>query len=268
MNCASCVAHVEKAAKAIPGVAACQVNLATGRAAVQFDPARTDLQHIAQAISDSGYPAAPQNAGNDSTNAEVRRVEQQAKESNAWAWRAAVGILLWLPVEAIHWIRQLFVHAHHVVPAQQSVMGWAALASGTAALLLVGSKFYVSAFKALRHRTSNMDTLISIGASVAYFYSLIYFIGGLVGAWPPPGEHELYFMEAAGLLALISLGHWLEARARQSAGRAIRELLELTPAVFPNPMPGSTRMFSRAMPASCAVAARSARNCRTSRVTS
>src|SRR5690348_6223399 len=116
MNCASCVAHVEKAAKAVPGVAACQVNLATGRASVQFDPARTDLQQIAHAISDSGYPAAPENIGEASGNAEVRRVEREAKESNAWAWRAAVGILLWLPVEAAHWIRQLFSHAHHAVP--------------------------------------------------------------------------------------------------------------------------------------------------------
>jgi Cu+-exporting ATPase len=73
-----------------------------------------------------------------------------------------------------------------------------------------------------------MDTLISMGASVAYVYSLVAMAGALVRWWAPP---PLYFMEATGLLALISLGHWLEARARDQAGSAIRELLNLTPAV-------------------------------------
>jgi Cu+-exporting ATPase len=75
-----------------------------------------------------------------------------------------------------------------------------------------------------------MDTLIAMGASVAYAYSLIYFLGGLLGWWTPPTGDQLYFMESTGLLALISLGHWLEARARQTAGSAIRELLDLAPA--------------------------------------
>src|SRR5439155_143056 len=76
--------------------------------------------------------------------------------------------------------------------------------------------------------TSNMDTLIAMGASVAYGYSLIALIGALAGRWNLP---HLYFTESTGLLALISLGHWLEARARDQAGSAIHELLNLTPAV-------------------------------------
>jgi Cu+-exporting ATPase len=74
-----------------------------------------------------------------------------------------------------------------------------------------------------------MDTLIAMGASVAYAYSLVYFAGGLLGTWSAPTVDQLYFMESTGLLALISLGHWLEARARQSAGSAIHELLNLAP---------------------------------------
>ena len=74
-----------------------------------------------------------------------------------------------------------------------------------------------------------MDTLIAMGASVAYVYSLVALLGYLAAWW----SHlpNLYFNEAAGLLTLISLGHWLEARARDRAGSAIRELLNLTPAV-------------------------------------
>jgi Cu+-exporting ATPase len=163
-------------------------------------------------------------------NAEEQRLARQRHEAAAWLRRAVVGILLWLPIEAAHWLMKLVGH-HHPVPAQDTAMGWAALALSTISLLYVGSRFYASAFKALRMRTSNMDTLISLGASVAYIYSLVFFVGGLVGALPKPTLDQIYFIEASGLLALISLGHWLEARARQAAGSAIRELLNLAPSV-------------------------------------
>ena len=94
-------------------------------------------------------------------------------------------------------------------------------------MIYVGSSFYKSAWTALLHRTSNMDTLIALGASVAYLYSLIYFVGGLAHLWPRAMGDELYFMESSALLALISLGHWLEARARKSAGsRHIRRTIK------------------------------------------
>src|SRR5262249_20532989 len=83
------------------------------------------------------------------------------------------------------------------------------------------------AWKALLRRTTNMDTLIAMGASVAYVYSLVALLGYLAGAWQD--LPALYFMESTGLLALISLGHWLEARARDHAGGAIRARLNLPP---------------------------------------
>jgi len=228
MNCASCVLHVETAARRVAGVEDCRVNLATGRAAVRFDPARTDADAVARAISDSGYPAAlhQDHAGDESDDAHQHH---HSNESRAWAWRALVGVLLWLPIETLHWLGALTAPAHHAMAAQSMAIGWAAFVTGTLAVILVGSRFYASAWKALRHHTTNMDTLISIGASVAYGYSLIYFVGGLLRTWPPPSSNDLYFMEASGLLALISTGHWLEARARKSAGDAIGQLLELAP---------------------------------------
>jgi Cu+-exporting ATPase len=231
MSCASCVAHVEKAVRRVPGVRECQVNLARGRASVRFDPALTDAKQVAKAISDSGYSATPEEAGVATGATEERRQRRQADAAREWFRRAMAGIVLWLPLEVAHWVMQIFSpHAHHAA-AQSTWIGWAALISSTFALAYIGGGFYASAWAALRHRTSNMDTLISMGASVAYGYSLACFVGGLLHLWPPPMMHELYFMEAAGLLALISLGHWLEARARQSAGSAIRELLTLTPEV-------------------------------------
>ncbi|HZL37362.1 MAG TPA: heavy metal translocating P-type ATPase, partial [Tepidisphaeraceae bacterium] len=232
MDCASCVAHVEKAARQVPGVVGCQVNLARGRAALQFDPARTNPRQVADAITGAGYPTAPEEVGIALGNAEEKRLLRQTHEARAWYRRALAGVILWLPLEVTHWLMQLAgPHAHHQIPAQSTVMGWLALAASTIAIIYVGSRFYVSAFNALRRGTSNMDTLISMGASVAYIYSLIFFFGGLSGTWPAPTLDQLFFMEATGLLALISLGHYLEARARQSAGSAIRQLLELAPSV-------------------------------------
>ena len=231
MDCASCVAHVERAMTRVPGVRAAQVSLARGRASVRFDPAQTTPETIAAAATDAGYPSAPESPGVAAGNVEEERLLRQTREARAWFWRFIVGAILWFPLEATHWLMAALGigHAHHL-PAGRTWMGWAALLTSTAAMLYLGGKFYRSAWGALRRGTSNMDTLISMGATVAYAYSLTYFAGGLLGWWSPPRTDQLYFMEAAGLLALISLGHWLEARARQSAGRAIRELLDLAPA--------------------------------------
>ena len=231
MDCASCVAHVERAMTRVPGVQSAQVSLARGRASVRFDPLQTTPETIAAAATDAGYPSAPESPGIAAGNVEEERLQRQTREARAWFRRAVVGAVLWFPLEATHWLTAAFGagHAHHV-PAHATWMGWAALLTSTVALAYLGGKFYRSAWGALRRGTSNMDTLISMGATVAFGYSLTYFLGGLLGTWQPPRLEQLYFMESAGLLALISLGHWLEARARQSAGGAIRELLDLAPA--------------------------------------
>jgi Cu+-exporting ATPase len=225
MSCASCVAHVTKAARGVPGVGEVAVNLAGGRANVQFDADHTDPAHIAAAITDAGYAAQPAVAAGGT---EEQRLQTQVRHARGWLNRAVVGMALWLPVEAAHWaLRLAGVHSHH----SMVWMLWAAFATSTLAIVYVGSAFYRSAWAALRHRTSNMDTLIALGVTVAYGYSLAYVAGGWARLWPAPMDDQVYFMEASALLALISLGHWLEAAARRSAGRAIRQLLDLAPAV-------------------------------------
>jgi len=227
MDCASCVRHVQRAALSLAGVRGCEVDLARGRALVRFDAALVAPEQVAAAITAACYPARTQADGLAPAAREEERYAHQRREANAWLRRAAIGLLLWFPVEAAHWLRMGFGShaAHH--GAAPDWMTWAALAAGTLSLMLVGGGFYRSAWSALRRFTSNMDTLIAMGASVAYGYSLTALAGYLAGWWRK--LPDLYFMEAAGLLALISLGHWLEARARQSAGRAIRELLQLAP---------------------------------------
>jgi Cu+-exporting ATPase len=218
MHCASCVSRVEKAATSLPGVESANVNLARGRAVVRFRPEKTDEQYIAAAITGAGYRAAVESPSGD---AERERTEHQHAHARAWLWRAILAIALWAPVELLHWTLPLF-DVHHA-----NWMNWLALATSTIAIVFVGRSFYASAWQALKRGTSNMDTLISLGASVAYLYSLVAFVGYLGGWWQT--LPALYFMESTGLLALISLGHYLEARARDRAGSAIQQLLDLTP---------------------------------------
>ena len=214
MNCASCVANVTKAISAVPGVRDVAVNLALGRAAVTYDAA-TPTDAITTAATDAGFPTQtaaerPQRHHDDA----------QAAHARAWLRRGILGVVLWLPAEVLHWSAS----RHHA--GQVMWVDWLCLATSTLAIALVGGAFYASAFAAARRRTSNMDTLISLGASVAYGYSLVALFGHLAGRWPLP---TLYFNEATALLALISTGHWLEARARTAAGSAIRDLMNLTP---------------------------------------
>ncbi|MEZ0264199.1 MAG: heavy metal translocating P-type ATPase, partial [Phycisphaerae bacterium] len=230
MDCASCVSHVTRAATALPGVAGAQVNLARGRAVVTYDPAAVAPDQIAAAISGAGYPASAQTLhhATHAAQAEEDRLQRQRAHARQWLRRAILGVVLWFPVELMHWTLPLFgVHRHH--PGQVHWMDYLSLATATLAIGLVGGAFYRSAWRALVRRTTNMDTLIAMGASVAYLYSLTALAGRLLGWWHT--LPDLYFMESTGLLALISLGHYLEARARDQAGSAIRDLLGLTPAV-------------------------------------
>jgi Cu+-exporting ATPase len=224
MNCASCVAHVEKAASRVGGVETVQVNLANGRARVRFDAGQTSPDEIAKAVTDAGYPSHPREAG--AATAPSHEHGHAHGHAANWFRKAMVGLALWFPVEATHWILKLFStgHAHPGV----GWMIWLSLVTSTVAIVYVGSAFYRSAWKALRRGTTNMDVLIAMGATVAYGYSLVSLIGYLAGWWRT--LPDLYFMESTGLLALISLGHWLEDRARNAAGSAIRELMNLAPA--------------------------------------
>ncbi len=227
MDCASCQEHVRKAALTVPGVGACEVQLTLGRARFQYDPTHVRPEQVARAVTEAGYPAQVLPDDLDAAVRETDRVERQRRETRAWGRRALIGAVLWGPVELLHWIL-VWTGAGHADRADSNWMTWLSACSGTLAILLVGGGFYRSAWRALKRFTSNMDTLIAMGASVAYGYSLVAWVGYETGAW---GKlPDLYFMEAAGLLALISLGHWMEARARRSAGRAIHELLQLTPA--------------------------------------
>lgn len=205
MSCASCVAHVEKAIRSVPGVGDVSVNLATGRATVKLEPNSSD--EVVKAIVAAGYEAE---WIDDDSPKKSSHEEQVDHHERAWRRRAIVGTVLWLPVESLHWILKFAgVHLHGV-----NWMTWLSVAASAVAMIFVGRGFFVSAWKALRRGTTNMDSLISLGAGTAFVYSSAALAGHLLFGWTLP---HLYFMESAALLALISVGHWLEHRAR---GRA------------------------------------------------
>ena len=237
MSCASCVAQVSRAVRSLPGVADCKVNLARGSASITFDSGLTSVDQITSQITRAGYPSQLQVAGANQEN-QNRQAHQNAR---GWLLRATVGIGLWLPVELAHWMLRIF--SPHAPRAHEFLL-WISIATSTLCLIFVGGRFFKNAWIALRHRTTSMDTLVALGAGTAYFYSLIFFAGGLLHRWPAPLADQLYFMESTAILGLISLGHWLEANARRSAGSAIRELMNQTPVTALRLPPGTPANLS------------------------
>jgi len=214
MSCAGCAAAIQRAVEAQPGVSSASVSLAQGLATI--NGRSLDEASLIQAIEAHGYGAEPVDVDEEPAPAQRRsEIElRQARAERQWRFRAIVGLGIWVPMAILHWA----VSAPWVP--------WVMLAGSTVVLGTAGAGFYRSAAAAALRRTTNMDTLIAIGATAAYFFSLVVFIIQLLGR--DVGQ-PLYFGEAAALLGIISLGHWLEARATAKAGSAVRELLELQP---------------------------------------
>ena len=212
LNCAACVSKVESALAASPGVEDATVSLTQSTATVQGR--NLDADTLAEVVEAAGYGASV--LVHRQTPAELRSEleERQHQHERQWRRRAVLGLGVAIPMFILHWT----VHA----PWTPWVLAFLA----TFAVITVGTGFYVSAWKAAKNRTTNMDTLISIGATTAYVFSLVLFILELTGV--ETGQ-PMYFTEAAALFGIISLGHWLEARSSARAGSAVRELLELQP---------------------------------------
>ena len=220
MSCAACSSKVEKALKNIDGVESASVGFATGRATVTGT--NLDGEALAEASTHVGYPASVIDSGIDPSKLASEIETRQKKEALQWKKRAIIGVSIWAPFEALHWAAEPLGIAGPWMP-------WIMFVASTTSMVLVGGGFFKSAFSAAKRKQTNMDTLITIGASAAYFFSLFIFISEKFFAHEL--DHPMYFMEAAALLAIISIGHWLEATSSAKAGSAIRELLKMQPDV-------------------------------------
>jgi Cu+-exporting ATPase len=218
MHCAACVGNVERALRAVPGVETVTVNLATEQASVAFDPSRVDFDRLRTAVQGVGYELLPPRstaAGGDDDERVARAREQQRALT-----KFLVGAALSVPV-VLGSMPEVFVWT----PAWLR-NPWLLLTLTTPVQFWVGAEFHLGLLRDLRHRAPSMSTLVSLGTSAAYLFSLA------VTLWPHAFMRlgaMTYYETAAVVITLVVLGRWLEARARGRTSDAIRRLVGLTP---------------------------------------
>ncbi|WP_439894825.1 heavy metal translocating P-type ATPase [Pseudomonas syringae] len=208
MTCASCAGRVERALAKVPGVNSVTVNLANERAHVQVQP-QTDPQTLINAVSHAGYSA---------TLLQDERVEADRKADTLHRerWALLLAILLAVPLVVPMLLSPLGVH--WMLPA------WAQAALATPVQFILGARFYVAAWKAVRSGAGNMDLLVAIGTSAGYGLSLYQWLTAAPGTAP-----HLYFEASAVVIALVLFGKYLESRAKRQTASAIRALEALRP---------------------------------------
>ena len=207
MHCASCVRRVEKAVEALPGVISASANLALQQVSVEAAPGAATPGEIADAIRQMGYEV-PEVTEHPREDLAVR----ERRELRRWAVRLWIGI----PLTALVLLGGM--HVLHVL-----ANGWLLWALATPVQFLCGWPFYRGAWSAARSRTSDMNTLIAIGSSAAYLYSVVLLLRGQANV--------LYLDTSAAIVTLIVLGRYLEHLARGRASDAIRRLMDLQPPV-------------------------------------
>ena len=229
MTCTGCAAGIQRALEARQDVTSASVSFTAGTAEVEG----RDLQpkSVIATVEGRGFHAELIEASETSDeHSDIER--QQQSNERTWRHRAIVGIGLWAPLEILHWTATA-MHWHG------PWMPWTMFFGSLVVILFAGLEFYKSAWKAAVHWTTNMDTLISIGATTAFVYSTVVMFFKL--------EQPTYFAEASGLLGIVSLGHWFEARASAKAGSSVRELLKIQPETAERlAMDGSTEMVRSA----------------------
>ena len=202
MTCASCVAHVGRALRKVPGVSDATVNLATERASVEHGPQVSPAALVA-AIEGAGYGAAP--VSGESTDEDARRRDAEVRRKRALL---VFAIVLFVPTVVLG-----------MTPVMFAGKAWLMFALTLPVWLVVGGEFHRGALAALRHRTSNMDTLVSLGSTAALAYSVYATITG----------QPSYYETASAIVTLVFVGKYLEAAAKGRSNRAIRALLDLRP---------------------------------------
>jgi P-type Cu+ transporter len=217
MTCASCVARVEKALRAVPGVIGATVNLASETASVEA-LATVSSASLAAAVDRAGYTAR---ASDDGAAPSVQ-LAQRADPVAALRRDALLALLLAAPLVAPMLGALLPGGRDWMLPA------WLQWLLATPVQFWLARRFYIAAYKAVRAGTGNMDLLVSLGTSAAYGLSLYLWWASVEHVGHTP---HLYFEAAAVVIALVLLGKWLEARAKRQTSEAIRLLGQLRPAV-------------------------------------
>ncbi|MEI6570420.1 MAG: heavy metal translocating P-type ATPase [Actinomycetes bacterium] len=212
MTCGACAASVERGLSAVSGVASAHVNFATERATVIFDPASADREMLVAAVVAAGYRvSAPSQPG-----------ETVKPPDASITPRLLVSVILTVPLVLLS-----------MVPALQfDGWGWLAFALATPVWAWCAWPFHTAAIRSLRHRAATMDTLVSLGITAAWLWSVVALLQGggdapMNGMSHGGSEPSLYFETGAVIVTLVVLGRWFERRARNRAGDSLRALFAL-----------------------------------------
>jgi Cu+-exporting ATPase len=227
MTCASCVNRIERFLKKTPGVEEAVVNLATEVATIRYLPDQAGRAELVAAVEAAGYDVrpAPTVAAGDRAGELVRAADidaaQRASEARALLVRAAASIGVGVGIMALMLL---------ATGVAMEDLNRIALLPATFIQVWAGGRFYRAAWRAARHGATNMDTLIAVGTSAAWGYSVA------VTLWPAIAtsaglEPAAYFDSSTIIVGFVLLGRWLEARAKGQAGSAIRKLLALEPPI-------------------------------------
>ncbi len=218
MTCANCAANIERTLnKKVEGVVSASVNFASERASVEFIPSQASLAEIAAAIEKAGFGVIlPDAEGEAEVDAEQAARDAEIRDQTR---KFIVGLIFALPLFVWSMARDfaligMWSHAAWV--------NWIFFAMATPVQFYTGWDYYAGGYKSLRNRTANMDVLVAMGSSVAYFYSVAVLL------FPAVGDH-VYFETSAVIITLIKLGKMLEARTKGKTGGAIRKLMGLRP---------------------------------------
>src|SRR5712691_9651083 len=196
MSCSNCARHVTEAIQKVPGVAGAMVNLEAGRASIRWAAeAAPDVPAVLRAVTGAGYQAQV-------LEAEAEQSCHDGAVGRVAGWERT----LWVGVGCTFF---LMLGEWVFGAGLQPWFRW--LAFGLAGIVQVagGARFYRGAWRQLKAGSSNMDTLVALGSTTAFSYSVWFLFSG--------GAGHLYFMESAAIITLVSIGHWLEARVTSAA---------------------------------------------------
>ncbi len=225
MTCANCVAAVERNSKKVHGVTDALVNFACEKVTIIYDPALTDAQtvtaEVVERVKRAGYEVLETSIGKDSEDVEA--AAREAEVHHQWK-RFIVGLCFALPLFLMSMARDIHLLGHW---AHATWVNWLFLALATPVQFYVGRDYYVGGWRSLLNRSANMDVLVAMGSSVAYFYSIAVLLAATFGSHAL-GDH-VYFETSAVILTLIVLGKLLEARAKGHTSEAIKKLMGLQP---------------------------------------
>lgn len=214
MTCAACAKRIEKGLNKMEGVAIANVNLALEKATIEFNPSEVTISEIIAKVEKLGYGAHQKQDEKEQVDHREKHIKDQQRK---FIFSAILSLpLLWTMVGHFSFTSFLYVPDFLMNP-------WIQMILATPVQFIIGKQFYVGAYKALRNGSANMDVLVAMGTSAAYFYSVYQ---AIVTAGTHHGPH-LYFETSAVLITLILLGKLFEAKAKGRSSEAIKKLMGL-----------------------------------------